>query len=126
MDQKFFRCDICGNLVGLIHSSGVPLECCGQEMTELQGNTADAAAEKHVPAVSVDGNEVTVTVGEVGHPMLAEHFIEWVYIKTQSGGHRRELKPNGEPVAKFILTPGETAETAFAYCNLHGLWMKEL
>ena len=126
MDQKFFRCDICGNLVGMIHSSGVPLVCCGQEMTELEGNTTDASVEKHVPAVTVDGNEVTVTIGEVEHPMLPEHFIEWVYVKTPTGGHRRELKPNGEPVAKFMLTPDETAETVFAYCNLHGLWMTEL
>ena len=79
MAKRFFRCEKCGNIVGLIKDAGGPLSCCGQPMTELIPNTVDAAAEKHVPVITLDreGGEVTVQVGTVAHPMLPEHFIEW-------------------------------------------------
>jgi len=68
----------CGNIIGVIHNAGVPMMCCGEKMQELIPGTVDAAVEKHVPVVSVDGNIVTVKVGEVEHPMVEEHFIQWV------------------------------------------------
>ncbi len=126
MSRKFFRCEICGNLVGMIHASGVPMVCCGQPMTELTANTTDAAVEKHVPVVTVEGNRVVVEIGEVAHPMLPEHYIQWIYLKTEMGGQRKELKPGDTPCAEFLLAEGDKVLTVFEYCNLHGLWKKEL
>ncbi|MDD4779370.1 MAG: desulfoferrodoxin family protein [Tissierellia bacterium] len=123
---KFFRCNLCGNLVGMIHESGVKLVCCGQEMEELVANTVDAAYEKHIPVVEVDGNIVTVTVGSTIHPMVEEHYIQWIYLVTKEGAQRKCLQPGQEPVAKFALTEGDEVVAAYEYCNLHGLWKKEM
>ena len=95
---KFFLCRHCGNLVSMVHSSGVPMVCCGENMTELTANTADAAGEKHVPVVTVDGNTVTVKVSSVIHPMEEEHYIQWIYLETEKGGQIKHLKPGEEPV----------------------------
>lgn len=123
--QKFYFCKQCNNIIGLINNAGVPLVCCGDEMTELVPNTVDASAEKHVPIVKVNDNKVKVSVGSAAHPMIDEHFIEWIYIQTQKGGQRKTLKPGEEPEVEFALID-DKAEIAFAYCNLHGLWMTEL
>ena len=119
---RFFRCNHCGNLVGLVLNSGVPMICCGEKMTELVPNTVDAAQEKHVPVAVVNGDTVTVTVGSVAHPMQAEHNISWIYLKTAQGGQRKELNPGQEPRAVFALTDDDRAVSVYAYCNLHGLW----
>lgn len=124
--QRFFKCDICGNLAGLIHDSGVRMVCCGQDMTELVANTSDGATEKHVPFVTVDGDLVKVQIGEVEHPMLPEHHIQWIYIKTEHGGQRKNLNPGDAPVAEFKLSDGDKLETVYEYCNLHGLWKKDM
>lgn len=125
-EQKFYICKECGNIIGLINNAGVPLICCGEKMTELVPNTTDAATEKHVPVISVDGNIVTVDIGSVPHPMTEEHHISWVYIQTKNGGQRKNLSPNDDPTLKFALTDDDKLEVAFAYCNLHGLWKAEL
>lgn len=125
-EHKFFICKKCGNLVGMIHSSGAPLSCCGEDMIELKANTVDASTEKHVPVVTVKGSLVKVDVGAVAHPMLAEHYIQWVYLLTKEGGQRKCLSPGEAPHAEFALTEGDEAIAAFEYCNLHGLWKKEL
>lgn len=125
-DTKFFVCEHCGNLVGMIHSSGVPMKCCGQNMTELTANTTEAAVEKHIPVIAVDGSKVVVTVGSVIHPMVEEHHIEWIYLQTSQGGHRKTLAVGTDPVVEFALSEGETALAAYAYCNLHGLWKAEV
>ena len=121
-EQRFFICKHCGNMVGMIHSSGVPLVCCGEEMTELVPNTVDASAEKHVPVIKVDGQKVIVEIGSAPHPMVEEHYITWVYIKTAKGGQRKDLFPGDEPRAEFVLTDDDKLESAYEYCNLHGLW----
>lgn len=118
---KFFICRHCGNLVSMIHSSGVPMVCCGENMTELIANTTDAAGEKHVPVVTVDGNAITVNVGSVTHPMLEEHYIQWIYLETEKGGQIKILKPGEEPKAVFVIEDDEPVG-AYEYCNLHGLW----
>jgi len=118
---RFFRCDICGNLVGMIHSSGAPMTCCGQHMTELVPGSVDASHEKHVPVIKVEGDKAIVHIGSVDHPMLAEHYIEWVYLQTEDGGHRKCLQPGGAPEAVFALG-GAKVVAAYAYGNLHGLW----
>lgn len=120
-EQKFFRCKHCGNLVGLINNAGVPLICCGEPMQELVPNTVDAATEKHIPAVTMDGDTVTVKVGSVAHPMTEEHHIEFIYLQTEHGGQRKCLKVGTEAAARFQLAD-DTLLEVFAYCNLHGLW----
>ena len=124
-EQKFYICEHCGNMVGLVKDAGVPLVCCGQKMTYLEPNTTEAATEKHLPVVTVEGNEVRVEVGSVAHPMTAEHSIEWIYLQTTKGGQRKVLAPNEAPVATFVLADEELV-AAYAYCNLHGLWKTEI
>lgn len=120
-EPRFFVCEHCGNLVGVIHDSKVPMMCCGQKMTELIPGSVDAAQEKHVPVIQVEGDKVTVSVGSAAHPMLAEHFIGWIYLQTDKGGHRKALNPGDEPKAVYALVD-EKPIAAYAYCNLHGLW----
>ncbi len=122
-ETKFFICEHCGNIVGMIHSAGVPLMCCGQKMTKLEAGVTEASKEKHIPVVSVNNNLVTVTVGEVIHPMTEEHSILWVYLQTDKGGQRKCL--NGDATVTFALTD-EKPVAAYAYCNLHGLWKKDI
>mgnify|MGYP001172384259 FL=1 len=124
-ETRFYICKHCGNLAGLILSSGAPMVCCGEEMTELVANTVDASREKHVPAVTVEGDRVTVKVGSVPHPMLEEHYIMWVYLQTEKGGQRKCLKPGEAPEAVFTLIDDKPV-AAFEYCNLHGLWKAEI
>ena len=123
--QKFYICKKCGNTIGLINNAGVPLVCCGEEMTELVPNTTDAAVEKHVPVINVDGNTVVGEIGSVPHPMTEEHHISWVYILTEKGGQRKTLAPNDKPYLEFALTADDKLKKVYAYCNLHGLWMAE-
>ena len=124
--MKFYICKHCKNLVTLLHESGVPMVCCGEKMTELVPGKSDGAFEKHVPAVSVDGNAVTVKVGEVEHPMLENHYIQWIVLETKRGAQIHYLKPGEKPEAAFMLAEGDEAIAAYEYCNLHGLWKKEL
>ena len=120
--MKFYRCNRCGNIIAFVESSGVPVMCCGQKMEEILPNTTDAANEKHVPVVTVDGNKVTVNIGSAPHPMTEAHYITWVAISTNLGNQRKVLSPSDEPKAEFMLLEGETVEACYAYCNLHGLW----
>ena len=93
-------------------------------MVELIPNTQDGAKEKHVPVYEVEGNIVRVKVGEVEHPMLDNHYIEWIAIKTNFGNQRKVLKPGEKPEAEFALLPGEKVEKVLEHCNLHGLYAK--
>lgn len=122
MKQLFFKCIHCGNIIAFVKDSGVPVICCGEKMTELVPGTVDASHEKHVPVYIVDENTVHVKVGATEHPMLPEHFIEWISIQTKQGNQRKELYPNGKPEARFALCEGDEVEAVYAYCNLHGLW----
>lgn len=124
--MKFYRCNHCGNIVVKIIDSGVDVVCCGEEMQELVANTTDAATEKHVPVVKVVGNLVTVTVGSVEHPMLDNHYIQWIYLQTKQGGQRKSLLPGAKPQVVFALAPGDEPVAAFEYCNLHGLWKADI
>ncbi len=124
-EPKFFICKHCGNLVTFIKESGAPLTCCGEAMTEIEPNTVDAATEKHVPVVTLDGNTVTVEVGSVEHPMIPEHFIQWIYIQTDNGFQIKYLEPGDKPKAIFALND-EKVVAAYEYCNLHGLWKKDV
>ena len=125
MEVKFYRCPHCGNIIVKVKDSGVPVVCCGSPMQELVPNTGDGAGEKHVPVYSREGNEVVVRVGSVDHPMLDNHYIEWIMLETREGRQRKALKPGDEPKAVFALVPGDEVVAAYEYCNLHGLWKAE-
>lgn len=121
----FYFCEVCGNLVGLVLEGGGELVCCGQPMKKLVANTKDAAYEKHIPEVSVEGNKVTVKVGSVEHPMVPEHYIQFIYLVTKNGAQKKCLSPGEAPVAEFALVDGDEVIAVYEYCNLHGLWKKE-
>ncbi|MHC1771206.1 MAG: desulfoferrodoxin family protein [Flexilinea sp.] len=125
MEQKFFYCKHCGKIIGMIFDPGTPTICCGEPMQELIANTSDGAKEKHVPVVKVTGDTIEVTIGSVLHPMIPEHFIQWIYLQTKKGGQRKRLSPGEEPKAVFVLKDDEPV-TAFEYCNLHGLWKADI
>lgn len=125
IENRFYICERCGNLIGMIHESGAPLMCCGQPMTKLEPGKVEASVEKHVPVVKVEEDRVEVEVGSTLHPMIPEHSIEWVYLLTDKGGHRRKLSPGEAPCATFALAD-EKPLAVYAYCNLHGLWVTEL
>jgi len=99
--------------------------CCGEKMQELVPNTVEASAEKHLPAVEVSGDKISVRVGSVLHPMEKEHHITFVYLETGNGGQRKILKPGQEPKTSFALSD-DKALAVYAYCNLHGLWKTEI
>ena len=120
--MKFYRCEHCGNIITFVHSAGVPVMCCGQKMTELVPGTTDGAAEKHVPVVEVQGSTVQAKVGSVEHPMLPEHFIQFIAIETKHGSQIKYLQPGEKPQASFVLADGDQLVAAYEYCNLHGLW----
>ena len=124
-NQKFFICKHCGNLLGLIENKGVPMICCGEEMQELIPNTVEASNEKHLPSVSVSGNQVDVKVGSIPHPMEEAHYICFVYVETEKGGQRKCMELGEEPKASFSFTDDKPL-SVYAYCNLHGLWKTDL
>lgn len=119
----FYKCEICGNMVGLIKNGGGQLVCCGKPMTKLEANTTDAAKEKHVPVATRKDGKIFVDVGSVAHPMTDNHFIEWIAVANEDGTERISLSPTDEP--KAVFCDRENAEV-FAYCNLHGLWKTEI
>ncbi len=122
--KDFYRCSICGNIVGMIEDGGGELVCCGQPMDLLKANTTDAATEKHVPVLTRDGNVLTVKVGSVDHPMAEEHYIQWICVVQGNRTQRAALKPGEAPMAEFVI--GDGPVVAYEYCNLHGLWKAEL
>mgnify|MGYP002625867182 FL=1 len=119
--MKFFKCPDCGTVLIPDHPEGFAPE----KLVELVPNTTDAAGEKHVPVITVDGSFVKVTVGAVEHPMLAAHFITFIVLETSRGYQKKDLYPGEKPEAVFALTEGETVVAAYEYCNLHGLWKAE-
>lgn len=124
-ENRFYVCEHCGNLVGMINDAGVPMMCCGQKMTKLEAGTVEASREKHIPVVKVEGNTVKVDVGSVAHPMTEEHSITWVYLQTDRGGQRKNLNAGEAPVVTFALCD-EKPVAVYAYCNLHGLWKTDI
>ncbi|MBI6873200.1 desulfoferrodoxin [Clostridium aciditolerans] len=120
--RQVYKCEICGNMVEVIHKAGGSLVCCNKPMTLLVENTVDAAVEKHVPAIEKIEGGVIVKVGEVEHPMVEEHHIEWIEVHTANKLYRKWLKPGEKPEAIFKID--EEVLFAREYCNIHGLWKK--
>ncbi len=132
MATKFYKCRHCGNVIHKVVDSKVPVVCCGEQMQELIPNTVDASNEKHVPYVTwtrCDNDKcgsdcmLKVQVGSVPHPMTPEHFIAFIYVETENGGIRIDLKD--KPEAEICVCSGKPV-AVYEYCNLHGLWKKEL
>lgn len=122
----FYKCKICGKVVMMLDQFAPKTICCGQEMEELVANTTDGAFEKHVPAVEEKDNKVIVRVGEIAHPMLAEHYINFIVLHTDQGYKIKHLRPGDFPVAEFAVNDNEIIFSAYEYCNLHGLWKKSI
>jgi superoxide reductase len=117
---QVYKCEICGNMVEVVHNSGGTIYCCGKPMKNLEENTVDAAKEKHVPVVEKVEGGILVKVGAIEHPMLDNHYIEWIEVLTEKNIFRKHLKPGEKPECFFELN--EEAITVREYCNLHGLW----
>ncbi|MFH1538978.1 MAG: desulfoferrodoxin [bacterium] len=117
---QIYKCEVCGNIVEVLHGGKGTLVCCNQNMKLLEENTVDAAKEKHVPVIEKTDDGVKVKVGSVAHPMLEEHFIEWIEIIVDGKAYRQFLNPGENPEATFCVK-GDNI-TAREYCNLHGLW----
>lgn len=124
MAVKFYKCSHCGNVVVKMVDSGIPVVCCGKPMDELVANTVDASLEKHVPFVSeTEKGVLKIEIGNVHHPMSDEHHIVFIYVETEKGGITVNLK--NKPIAEVCLGK-DKALAVYEYCNLHGLWKKEI
>lgn len=123
-ELKIYKCEICGNIVELLHEGKGELVCCGEPMKHYVENTVDASQEKHVPVIEKLQDGYKVTVGSNIHPMLDKHYIEWIEIIAGEKVYRQFLKPGEEPVAFFKIEADQVI--AREYCNLHGLWKAEL
>ncbi len=117
---QIYKCEVCGNIVEVLHEGAGELVCCGQPMKLLVENTVDASKEKHVPVIEKTANGVTVKVGSVPHPMEEKHYIEWIEIIADGKAYRQFLKPGDAPEAVFVIKANKIE--AREHCNLHGLW----
>jgi len=117
---EVYKCEVCGNIVEVLHGGDGELVCCGQPMTLLTANTVDAAKEKHVPVIEKVAGGYKVKVGSVAHPMEEKHYIEWIELIAGDKAYRQFLKPGDAPEAFFAVDASQVS--AREYCNLHGLW----
>jgi superoxide reductase len=117
---QVFKCDVCGNIIEVLHGGKGQLVCCNEPMRELAPNTVDASLEKHVPVIEKTETGITVKVGSAPHPMEEKHYIEWIEVIVDGAIYRKFLSPGGAPEA-FFPVKGENI-TAREYCNVHGLW----
>lgn len=123
--NRFYICEKCGNIVEMVNASGVTPHCCGQKMSVLEAGVVEASREKHIPEVEVLDGRVNVVVGSVLHPMAEEHSILWIELVSDKGVQRKYLNPGEAPAVSFLLKDEKPIEV-YAYCNLHGLWKKEI
>jgi superoxide reductase len=118
---EVYKCEVCGNLVEVLHAGAGDLVCCGQNMAKMEEQTADYTTEKHVPVVQEIEGGILIKVGSVPHPMMDEHYIEFVELIQGDLVFRRFLEPGMEPEAE-VVNPPNTEGKAREYCNVHGLW----
>jgi superoxide reductase len=121
---EVYKCEVCGNIVEVLHAGEGQLVCCQQPMKLYRENTVDAAKEKHVPVIEKTEGGFKVKVGSVPHPMEVKHYIEWIELIADGRVYRQFLKPGDAPEATFTLAAEKV--TAREYCNVHGLWKGEL
>jgi len=122
--MEIYKCEICGNIVEMVHGGAGELVCCGQPMKKMTENTVDAAVEKHVPVVEEIADGIKVKVGAVAHPMMEKHYIEWIEVQNGAWVNRKHLTPDDKPEAEFYVKMNDKLEVR-EYCNIHGLWKKE-
>ena len=118
--NELYKCNLCGNIVEILHPGAGALVCCNERMALMVENTVDASKEKHVPVIEVGANSITVKVGSVAHPMEAAHYIEWIELIADGKVYRQQLQPGQAPEATFPVIAKQV--TAREYCNLHGHW----
>ncbi len=118
--RQIYKCNICGNIVEVIHIGVGQLICCGQPMELLKEKTEDVGLEKHVPVIEKTGNKVKVKIGSIPHPMEEKHYIEWIEIIVDDQTCRKFLKPREKPEAEFETTAEKIQ--AREHCSIHGLW----
>ena len=119
--NEVYKCNLCGNIVEILHPGAGALVCCNEKMALMVQNTVDASTEKHVPVIEIGANSITVKVGSVAHPMEAAHYIEWIELVADGKLYRQQLQPGQAPEATFPVIAKQV--TAREYCNLHGLWV---
>ncbi|MBC7333337.1 MAG: desulfoferrodoxin [Actinobacteria bacterium] len=117
---QIYKCEVCGNIVEVVHEGIGELVCCNEPMTLMEENTVDASKEKHVPVIEKTKSGVKVKVGSVPHPMEEKHYIEWVEVVSGEKAYRKFLKPGESPEAEFCIDSNDVV--AREYCNIHGLW----
>jgi superoxide reductase len=122
--NQLYKCVVCGNIVSVNHASTGKLVCCGKLMDVLMANTVDTVTEKHIPFVNIGEDEIRVIIGEIEHSMEEGHYIEWVTLITGNETQTIFLAPGDKPEVVFDVISGK--KVVYAYCNLHGLWQKEL
>ena len=124
---KFYKCEGCGNFITfLAPKTACTPKCCGETMAELLPNSSDGAFEKHLPVISIEEDLVTINVGSVEHPMTNEHYIEWIILETANGYIKKDLHPEDKPMMQYKLIGDEKVISAYIYCNLHGLYKKDI
>lgn len=119
--SEIYKCNVCGNMIDVVHAGAGELVCCGKPMNRLQENTVEASKEKHVPVAERNGDSLTVKVGSIFHPMEEKHYIEWIEVIADGKTYREFLKPGQTPQAIFNIGKA-TSYVVREYCNLHGLW----
>jgi len=119
--NEVYKCNLCGNIVEILHPGAGALVCCNEKMALMVQNTVDASKEKHVPVIEIGASSITVKVGSVAHPMEAAHYIEWIELVADGKLYRQQLQPGQAPEATFPVIAKQV--TAREYCNLHGLWV---
>lgn len=124
--MKFYICNHCKNIITYVDDKKVVPFCCGEKMSEIIPGTVDAAREKHIPDVKIEGNIVKVQVGSVEHPMVDVHFIQFIVLEKTTGYEIKYLKPEEKPYAEFVLADGDKVVACYEYCNIHGLWKIDL
>ncbi len=118
--NQIYKCNVCGNIVAMVHAGGGEMICCDEKMVLLTENTVDAAKEKHIPVIEKTDKGVLIKVGSIEHPMEEAHYIEWIEILVDGKSYRQFLNPGDKPQAEFCISGDRIV--AREYCNLHGLW----
>lgn len=122
--MKFYICEHCKNIIYFMNENNSKFSCCGENMTLITASSSDGALEKHVPVIKQNGNNVVVEIGQIPHPMLDVHYIEWIALETKKRRYIQNLKPNDEPKASFTIENDDEIVAAYEYCNIHGLYQK--
>lgn len=120
---EIYKCDVCGNMVEMVHTGVGEMVCCNEPMKLLKENSVDAAKEKHVPVIEKTADGYLVKIGSVAHPMEEKHYIEWIELVADGVAYRKFLKPGDKPEVAFCIKAAKI--TAREHCNLHGLWKGE-